>query len=106
MSDREKIEFKQTGTSSWKLRLHQLLRLPVTRTGPAIVVTAILYLTAYNVGVRYWKGENHPINRFGWRLQEQNGQLDPLLVAKKEKVLAYHNSRFYNARDTPPNLQY
>ncbi|EFO85687.1 hypothetical protein GCK72_005646 [Caenorhabditis remanei] len=93
-----------TGTAKWKIRLHEILRYPMRRTGPAIVASTLLYVAMYNIGVRWWKGENHPINRFMWRIQEQNGNIDPVLRAKKEAVLSYQEDRFYRPRDTVPDL--
>ncbi|CAO4365078.1 Protein CBG03234 [Caenorhabditis briggsae] len=95
---------KPTGTANWKIKLHEILRYPMTRTGPAIVASTLLYVVAYNVGVRWWKGDQHPVNRFMWRIQEQEGKLDPVLQAKKQAVLAYQEDRFYHPRDTVPDL--
>lgn len=74
------------------------------RTGPAIVASTLLYVVLYNVGVRWWKGENHPVNRFMWRIREQEGKLNPLLLAKKKAVLSYQEDRFYHPRDVVPDL--
>ncbi|CAD6199076.1 unnamed protein product [Caenorhabditis auriculariae] len=106
MEERERIKLNITGTSSWKLRLQQILRLPATRTIPAIVTSTLLYLIIYNGAVRLWKGEGHPINRFIWRIQKNNGSLNGELLRKEKLVLDYHKSRFYDARDTPPELGY
>ncbi|CAI2341846.1 unnamed protein product [Caenorhabditis sp. 36 PRJEB53466] len=95
---------KPTGTSNWRIKLHSVLRYPMRRTGPAIVASTLLYIAVYNVGVRWWKGDRHPVNRCMWRIQEQEGTLDPILRAKKQAVLSYQEDRFYHPRDTEPNL--
>uniref|UniRef100_A0A8R1IDB6 Transmembrane protein n=1 Tax=Caenorhabditis japonica TaxID=281687 RepID=A0A8R1IDB6_CAEJA len=99
-----KMSSKPTGTANWKIKLYEVLRYPMRRTGPAIVASAVLYIAAYNIGVRWWKGADHPVNRFTWRIQEQNGTLDATLRAKKEAVLAYQEDRFYRPRDVVPDL--
>lgn len=95
---------KPTGTANWKIKMHKNLRYPMRRTGPAIVASTLLYVALYNVGVRCWKGEHHPVNRFMWRIHEQEGKLDPVLRAKKQAVLSYQEDRFYHPRDTEPDL--
>uniref|UniRef100_A0A0M3KEU4 Peptidase U32 n=1 Tax=Anisakis simplex TaxID=6269 RepID=A0A0M3KEU4_ANISI len=36
--------------------------------------------------VRQWKGADHPVNRFNWRLKEKRGELDEDLLRKKDVV--------------------
>ncbi|CAA90119.1 uncharacterized protein CELE_F44G4.3 [Caenorhabditis elegans] len=95
---------KPTGKANWKIKFHKILSYPMKRTGPAIVASTLLYIVMYNVGVRWWKGDKHPVNRFMWKIQEQEGRLDPTLQAKKQVVLSYQEERVYRPRDNVPDL--
>ncbi|CAB3404999.1 unnamed protein product [Caenorhabditis bovis] len=106
MTERKPIVLKATGTAAWKLRIYSILRYPMTRTGPAVTAAVAIYLIAFNVGMRLWKGDEHPLNRFVWRIREQEGSLNPELLYKKKIVQDYHYSRIFDAKDDPPHLGY
>ncbi|VDN58571.1 unnamed protein product [Dracunculus medinensis] len=38
---------------------------------------------SYNVLVRLWKGPEHPVNRFRWRIMEYRGELSDEMIRKK-----------------------
>ncbi|VDK65468.1 unnamed protein product [Anisakis simplex] len=79
------------------------------RTSTTVVSAIALYIIGYNVLVRQWKGADHPVNRFNWRLKEKRGELDEDLLRKKDvdsssQSLAYAE-RLWLMRYTGPRAQ-
>uniref|UniRef100_A0A915B0L1 Photolyase/cryptochrome alpha/beta domain-containing protein n=1 Tax=Parascaris univalens TaxID=6257 RepID=A0A915B0L1_PARUN len=69
------------------------------RIAPKFFTAAILYIISYNVIVRQWKGEGHPINRFRWRIMERRGELSEEMLMKKKVVNDYFHSRLTGKYD-------
>ncbi|KIH67543.1 hypothetical protein ANCDUO_02123 [Ancylostoma duodenale] len=78
-----------------------IVTLPLRRTGPALAVAMTVYTVGYNVGVRWWKGPDHPVNRFTWRRMEKEGLLSEEMLQKKKTVLDYYKSRFFGGWTDP-----
>ncbi|ETN86787.1 hypothetical protein NECAME_16131 [Necator americanus] len=69
--------------------------LPLRRIGPGLVFAVTVYVVGYNVGVRWWKGPDHPVNMFTWQRMEGEGLLSEELLQKKKTVMDYYTSRFF-----------
>ncbi|KHN85747.1 hypothetical protein Tcan_12373 [Toxocara canis] len=62
-------------------------------TAPKLFTAATLYVVGYNILVRKWKGEGHPVNRYQWRIMERRGELSDELLRKKRVVNEYFHAR-------------
>ncbi|EYC22878.1 hypothetical protein Y032_0016g3000 [Ancylostoma ceylanicum] len=82
-------------------RFWNIVTLPLRRSGPALALAMTIYIIGYNVGVRWWKGPDHPVNRFTWRRMEKEGLLSEEMLQKKKTVLDYYKSRFFGGWTDP-----
>ncbi|XGW08310.1 hypothetical protein V3C99_010989 [Haemonchus contortus] len=94
-----KFTVKPIGRSYTSHRFWYAITLPFRRTVPAVALATLFWAVVYNVGVRYWKGPDHPVNRFRWRRMKKEGLLSDELLEKERVVLEYHKSRIL---DPPP----
>uniref|UniRef100_A0A0N5CED0 COX6C domain-containing protein n=1 Tax=Strongyloides papillosus TaxID=174720 RepID=A0A0N5CED0_STREA len=51
------------------------------------------YLVCFNAAVFYWKGSDHPLNNFMWRIKKANGTLSKELLEKERVLKEYYESR-------------
>ncbi|KAK6734330.1 hypothetical protein RB195_017857 [Necator americanus] len=86
---------KPTGVSKFLHRFWNIATLPLRRIGPGLVFAVTVYVVGYNVGVRWWKGPDHPVNMFTWQRMEGEGLLSEELLQKKKTVMDYYTSRFF-----------
>jgi len=50
----------------------------------------IVYIAGYNIVVRLWKGDEHPVNLYRLYEWEQQGRLDGEIVRKKRTLERYY----------------
>ncbi|KAK5981025.1 hypothetical protein GCK32_020717 [Trichostrongylus colubriformis] len=89
------------GVGAYQKRFWHVITLPFRRTIPAIAFATLVWTITYNIGVRYWKGPDHPVNRFQWRRMEKAGVLSDELLRKKKVVSNYYMSRLFSPPDGP-----
>ncbi|KAI6192011.1 hypothetical protein M3Y97_00289800 [Aphelenchoides bicaudatus] len=54
-----------------------------------IIGGTIVYLAAYNIGVYYWKGPDHPLNNYTWKIRKDKGLLTPEQSEKERLLIDY-----------------
>uniref|UniRef100_A0A0N5A212 Uncharacterized protein n=1 Tax=Parastrongyloides trichosuri TaxID=131310 RepID=A0A0N5A212_PARTI len=54
------------------------------------------YILLFNSIVYLWKGKDHPMNNFMWRIQKQNGTLSKEMLEKEKILKEFHLSKFKN----------
>uniref|UniRef100_A0A0K0F6K3 Uncharacterized protein n=1 Tax=Strongyloides venezuelensis TaxID=75913 RepID=A0A0K0F6K3_STRVS len=63
------------------------------------------YLVCFNAAIFFWKGPDHPLNNFMWRIKKANGTLSKELLEKERVLKEFHKSKFnVQSKDHKPWL--
>uniref|UniRef100_A0A0K0DW00 Transmembrane protein n=1 Tax=Strongyloides stercoralis TaxID=6248 RepID=A0A0K0DW00_STRER len=85
---------KSTETSSFKRKLLYYLKFENRSIIGKMGLGIAGYLVFYNLFVYLWKGPNHPVNNFMWRIKKANGTLSEELAEKERILFEFHKSKF------------
>ncbi|CAJ0585907.1 unnamed protein product, partial [Mesorhabditis spiculigera] len=87
----------------WRVRLTNVLfrGSPLKKVGFVLVS----WIAAWNAGIWYFYGPDHPLNNFMWRIRKSQGTLPKELLEKERVVDHYFYSRFTEPSEGPPRYQ-